>query len=101
MAQLNVIEVEAEVTHQYLTDPEFHARVRIAVQLTAASLRRATGMSMGQEFEAAVVQACAYGVYAADLDMTNNVDDEIAERMRADAERLGFQLAAKQASEDA
>ncbi len=86
---------EAEVTQRFLTDPTFHARVQLAVEATAASMRRATGMSMSQDFAAAVVQACAYGAASMEVDVANNLTPELIILMRARADQLGFQLIEK------
>lgn len=99
MTQINIVETEAEVTQRYLTDPEFHARVQLAVQLTAASMRRATGVSMGRDFAAAVVQACAYGLAMATVDVATNMDDKTAASMMASAKALGFELVKRSTDE--
>ncbi len=89
---MDIREVEAKTTQRYLTDPEFHARVNVAVELTSVSMRRATGVSPGKDFTAGLVQACAYGLAMADVDITPNVDDALIAGMRRQAEALGFQL---------
>ncbi len=89
---MDIREVEAQTTQRYLTDPEFHARVLVAVELTSASMRRATGVSPGKDFTAGLVQACAYGLAMAEVDVTANVDDDLIAGMRRTAEAMGFQL---------
>ncbi len=89
---MDIREVEAQTTQRYLTDPEFHARVQVAVELTAVSMLRATGISPGRDFTAGLVQACAYGLAMADVDITPNLDEENIASMRRTAEAVGFQL---------
>lgn len=92
---MNIIEFEAEVTKRYLTEPAFHARVQLAAEATAATMRRSTGMSMSKDFADAVIQACAYGLAVADIDVTANLNEELIAKMRATADALGgFQLIA-------
>lgn len=97
---MRIEEVEAEVTKRYLTEPEFHARVQVAVELASTSMRRATGVSPGREFVAGLVQACAYGLHMADIDITPNVDEALIANMRRTAESLGFQLIAAEKPSD-
>lgn len=89
---IDIREVEARTTERYCTDQEFHARVRVAAELTATSMRRATGFSPSADFMAGVIQACAYGLAMAEVDVTNNLDQDNLDNMRRTAEALGFQL---------
>lgn len=89
---IDIVTFEAETTKRYLTDPRFHARVNVAVEVTAVTMRRATGMAMGQDFAAAVTQACAYGLMMAEIDITPNLDEETIASMRREADKLGFQV---------
>ncbi len=89
---MDIREVEARTTERYCTDPEFHARVRVAAELTATSMRRATGLSPSPDFMAGVVQSCAYGLMMAEVDITSNLDEDNIANMRRTAEALGFQL---------
>lgn len=89
---IHIQEFEAKTTERYLTDPEFYARVQVAVELASTSMRRATGAGPGLEFLAGMVQMAAYGLMMAEVDVTANVDDELIASMRRTAEQLGFQL---------
>lgn len=97
---MRIEEIEAEATKRYLTEPEFHARVQLAVELASTSMRRATGMGPGREFAAGMVQSCAYGLMMADIDITPNVDEDLIANMRRTAESFGFQLIAADGPSD-
>lgn len=78
--------LQLEATERYLTDPVFHARVRVAASLVQWTARReGVTLSMGQHDT--IVQSCAFGVLIAEHDVevneaTHNSMSAIAHAMR-------------------
>lgn len=85
-------EFQRDATMRYLTEPEFHARVQLAVSMTEATSRRETGLSLGDGVRAALIQSCAYALMVAEIPTVELSFDlsEIEESMAETALQLGF-----------
>lgn len=89
------LELQNEATTRYLTDPEFHYRVRVAASLVEWTARQ-EGITLSMAQHATIVQASAYGVLIASED----IDDTAAglenhEHMQHAAAAMGMTIVPK------
>lgn len=85
-------EFQRDATMRYLTDPEFHARVHLAVSMTEETSRRETGLSLGDGVRSGLIQACAYALLVAEIapaDLHFDLE-EVEDSMAETARNLGF-----------
>lgn len=91
--------LQAEATKRYLTDPLFHARVNIAIQLAGWTSQHETGMALGATGVAMVRQAAAYALLTAEMVLEDDFVDEAIESMKEQAETMGFTVVRRDAPE--
>lgn len=82
--------MQAETTLRFLSDPEFHARVQMAVELANFSCKQATGLDLSQHGRSVAVQTAAFALMIADVELTEGVLGQAEEDMKAAAEAMGF-----------
>lgn len=83
--------LQAEATQRYLTDPEFHAKVRVAASLTEWTARKeGVSLSMGQR--QSITQAAAYGLLMAEHELDQNTIDDAYATMAKTANNLGMSV---------
>jgi uncharacterized protein YeaC (DUF1315 family) len=90
-----------DATTLYLTDPEFHARVNIAVEVTNAVAQHEQGRPLSNEQRAAVLQAAVFGAMCVDLDLEEYGvrANEAVQSMQARAEAMGMKVVARPMTE--
>lgn len=93
-------QIQAQATMRYLTEPEFHARVSIAVELANFSCKGATGLSLSQHGNSVAVQTAAFALMVAELDLTEGVLDQATKDMHERAEAMGFTVVQQDAPTD-
>lgn len=81
-----------EITKRYLTDPEFFARVQIAVDLTDKVCEMESGQRMTAEQAAGCIMSAAAALLVSELDRSSIPGDEEIwyEQMGRAAEALGM-----------
>ncbi len=89
---INPVDLQMQATVRYLTDPLFHARVNVAIQMAGWTYQHETGLSLGEAGLAMSRQAAAYALLTAELEFPQEFLDEAIPSMREQAEALGFSL---------
>lgn len=82
--------LQAEATKRYLTDPDFHARVNITLQLADWTSQHESGMNLNDIGRAWTRQAAAYALIVAELELDADFVNEAVESMKETAETMGF-----------
>lgn len=95
--QIEPVVMQAEATKRYLTDPEFHARVNITIQLAGWTSQHETGMQLSASGLGMVRQTAAYALLVAELALDNDFVDEAVESMKTEAEAMGFTVVLREA----
>lgn len=90
---IDPLELQNESTARYLTDPEFHARARVACSLVHWTARQeGVTLTMGQED--VIVQSVCYGLLIAEHDCSDLANGpENHEHMLAMAAAMGVRIA--------
>lgn len=84
-------EHDFEASKRYLTDPEFHARTKIAIQVAAIVAKGQLGRELADVEVSLIACAAANALLASELDVTEILGDQ-EEAMRREAAALGFDL---------
>lgn len=95
------LELQNESVTRYLTDPEFHARARVACSLVHWTARQeGVTLSLGQE--ATIVQSVCYGLLIAEYDVSDEANGlENREHMLNTAAAMGIKIVEKTHAYDA
>jgi hypothetical protein len=96
---LNGPQMQADATMRYLTDPAFHARVGMAVELAKYACRQATGIELSQHGYSVAVQTAAFAIMVAEVELTEGVLEQAEEDMKEAAEQFGFTAVKRNADE--
>lgn len=72
-------EAYAQASHRWSHDPEFHARVALAVRAVEDDLYRRTGNRLDPSDRSLAILAACLGVIAAEQPITNNIIGAMAQ----------------------
>lgn len=90
----NIYDWSREATTRFLTDPDFHARVLVAVKLTE-TVALSGGVVLPPEAQSGLVQACTFGLLMVDYNPADFITaEEAVASMKSMAEALGMQVKA-------
>lgn len=88
--EIQPVVLQAEATKRYLTDPEFHARVNIVLQLADWTSQHESGLNLNEIGRAWTRQAAAYALLVAEMELESEFVGEAVESMKETAETMGF-----------
>lgn len=95
--ELQPVQMQSEATKRYLTDPEFHARVNITIQLAGWTSQHETGMNLSESGVGMVRQAAAYALLTAEMEIPQEFMGDAIESMKDQAEAMGFTVVQRDA----
>lgn len=88
--EIKPVELQAEATKRYLTDPEFHARVNIVLQLNHWTSQHESGMILNDTGISWTRQAAAYALLVVEMELPQDFIDEAIPSMKDVAEAMGY-----------